>query len=78
MMSINLHAGKVPEYRGSSPLNWALINGETTFGLSILKLDGGIDSGEVLCERTFEISASDSIQALHTIAGGAFPTTPSC
>lgn len=74
LMSINLHAGKVPEYRGSSPLNWALINGETTFGLSILKLDGGIDSGEVLCERTFEISVNDSIQALHTIAGEAFPT----
>ncbi len=73
LMCINLHAGKVPEYRGSSPLNWALINGETSFGLSLLKLDGGVDSGDVLCERSFEISVNDTIRELHAVANEQFP-----
>lgn len=73
LMCINLHAGTVPEYRGSSPLNWALINGETSFGLSVLKLDSGIDSGEVLMQREFEISENDTIRELHGIANEQFP-----
>lgn len=73
VMAINLHAGKVPEYRGSSPLNWALINGEDSFGLSILKLDAGVDSGAVLLEREFEISADATIGELHAVANEQFP-----
>ncbi len=73
LMCINLHAGKVPEYRGSSPLNWALINGEGSFGLSVLKLDGGVDSGDVLMQREFEISGNDTIRELHGIANEQFP-----
>ncbi|MCH8878875.1 MAG: methionyl-tRNA formyltransferase [Planctomycetes bacterium] len=73
LMCINLHAGKVPEYRGSSPLNWALLNGENSFGLSVLKLDGGVDSGDVLMQREFEICANDTIRELHSIANEQFP-----
>lgn len=73
LMCINLHAGKVPEYRGSSPLNWALLNGEASFGLSVLKLDGGVDSGDVLMQREFEISGNDTIRELHGIANEQFP-----
>ncbi len=73
LMCINLHAGKVPVYRGSSPLNWALINGEGSFGLSVLKLDGGVDSGDVLMQREFEISGNDTIRELHGIANEQFP-----
>ncbi|MFH1453631.1 MAG: methionyl-tRNA formyltransferase [Armatimonadota bacterium] len=73
IMSINLHAGKVPEYRGSSPMNWALINGEKSFTLSILKMDSGIDSGELLLERSFGISVNDTIKDLHDTANKEFP-----
>jgi methionyl-tRNA formyltransferase len=73
LMCINLHAGKLPEYRGSSPLNWALINGETSFGLSIIKVDRGVDTGDVLLERSFEIGVDDTIADLHRVANEQFP-----
>jgi methionyl-tRNA formyltransferase len=70
---INLHAGKLPQYRGSSPLNWALINGEREFTLSILRVDSGVDTGPVLKERSFPVSIDDTIADLHRTANQAFP-----
>lgn len=70
---INLHGGKVPGYRGSSPMNWSLINGERSFTLSVLRVDAGIDSGEVLSERTFPIGQDSTIRDLHEIANKSFP-----
>lgn len=72
-MAINLHAGKLPQYRGSSPLNWVLINGEETFTLSIIKLESGIDAGDILAEKTFDININDTIADLHHIANQRFP-----
>jgi methionyl-tRNA formyltransferase len=73
LMSINLHAGKLPQYRGSSPLNWALINGETSFTLSIIRLDTGVDTGDIIMEKTYQISENDTIRDLHRIAGDEYP-----
>ena len=73
LMTINLHGGKLPQYRGSSPMNWVLINGEKSFTLSIIRVDEGIDSGNILLERTFPISINDTIRELHTIANREFP-----
>ena len=73
LISINLHAGKLPEYRGSSPLNWALINGEDSFSLSIIAVDEGIDTGDILKELTFPIGQTDTIEDLHHIANEYFP-----
>ena len=70
---INLHAGKLPKYRGSSPLNWALINGEASFTLSIIRVDAGVDTGDILLERTFDISIDNTIRDLHCIANRQFP-----
>ena len=70
---INLHGGKLPEYRGSSPLNWALINGEKSFTLSVIKVDAGVDSGDVLLDRTFNIEPTFTIRDLHRIANEQFP-----
>lgn len=72
-LCINLHAGKLPEYRGSSPLNWALINGDTSFTLSIIEVDPGVDTGPVLLERTFDIASNDTIADLHHTAAEQFP-----
>ena len=71
--TINLHAGKLPQYRGGSPLNWQLINGEVQAGVSVLKMDEGIDSGEVLAEAAFPIEENDTIRDLHKKANGLFP-----
>lgn len=71
--SINLHGGKLPEYRGSSPMNWALINGETTFGLSAILLGAGVDTGDVIVERTYPIGENDTIKDLHETANTSFP-----
>ena len=73
IMCINLHGGKVPEYRGSSPMNWALINGDKTFTLSIIKVDSGVDKGDCLAERTFPVGENDTIRDLHAIAENQFP-----
>lgn len=72
-MCINLHAGKLPQYRGSSPLNWALIHGETSVTLSIIKVDTGVDTGEILMEQSFEAAVNDTIVRLHEIANTHFP-----
>ena len=73
LMCINLHGGKLPEYRGSSPMNWALINGESEFGISIIKVDTGVDTGAVIMDRLFTIDDNSTIYDLHKIADDAFP-----
>ena len=47
---INLHAGKLPNYRGGSPLNWQIINDEKYFGISVIKIDKGIDTGDIILQ----------------------------
>ena len=72
--TINLHAGRLPDYRGGSPLNWQLINGETEAGVSVILMDEGIDTGCVIAEDTFPITQNDSIADLHKKANEAFPS----
>lgn len=71
--TINLHGGKLPDYRGSSPMNWALINGETSFSLSVIMADIGVDKGDILVEQSFPIAIDDTIATLHEIANRQFP-----
>ena len=70
---INLHGGKLPEYRGSSPMNWALINGEKEIGISIIEVDSGIDTGNVLAECSKKIDLHTNIAELHEWANEKFP-----
>ncbi|MGE0445919.1 MAG: methionyl-tRNA formyltransferase [Vicinamibacterales bacterium] len=70
---INLHAGRLPQYRGSSPLNWALINGEASFTVSVIRVDRGVDTGPVLAERTSPVGPDDTIADLHRVANDVFP-----
>ena len=70
---INLHGGKLPKYRGSSPMNWALINGEKKFTITIIKVDKGVDTGDILLEKTFKIDNKHTIADLHDIANANFP-----
>ena len=70
---INCHAGKLPEYRGSSPLNWSLLNNEKKFGLSVIVPDENFDTGEILVSREFDILPEFDINDLHGIANMNFP-----
>jgi methionyl-tRNA formyltransferase len=71
--TINLHGGRLPEYRGGSPLNWQMINGEAEAGISVIQVDEGIDSGDILAEASFAIADQDDIADLHRKANGIFP-----
>ena len=71
--TINLHAGKLPEYRGGSPLNWQIINGEKFAYLTTIFTDEGIDTGNILKEQKIEILDKDDIKSLHEKANKIFP-----
>lgn len=58
--TINLHGGKLPEYRGAAPINWQIINGETTGGCSIIYVDEGIDTGDIISQEIYSIEAGDT------------------
>lgn len=73
IMTINLHAGQLPQMRGSSPLNWALIKGHHCFTISIIKVDEGIDTGDIIFESVFPISPTDTIADLHHLVNRNFP-----
>lgn len=64
-MAINLHAGPLPKYRGGSPLNWQIINQEKKIGISIIKIDQGIDTGPILMQKKFNFNKNDDIESVH-------------
>ena len=71
--TLNLHAGPLPQYRGGSPLNWQIINGEKKIGLSIIKINQTIDGGPLLVQRFFKLKKNYDIKDVHEIANKIFP-----
>ena len=69
---INLHAGKLPKYRGVSPLNWQVINNEKKIGLSVIKIDKKIDHGPIICQTSFKNIKTDDIKIIHNKANRLF------
>lgn len=61
---INLHASLLPKYRGAAPINWAIVNGETKTGVTSMRIDAGMDTGEILLQREMEIGASETASEL--------------
>ena len=72
-LCINLHAGPLPRYRGPHPLNWQLINGETRGGISIIKVDGGVDTGPILAKKQFKIPLHWDYTDMVKIANEHYP-----
>lgn len=60
----NVHGSVLPKYRGSSPIQWSLINGEKTLGVTILKTQIGMDDGPILHTHEFEILETDTVASL--------------
>jgi methionyl-tRNA formyltransferase len=56
---INCHAGKLPFYRGRNVLNWALINDEKDFGVTVHYVDVGVDTGDIIIQESYSIIDSD-------------------
>lgn len=89
---INCHAGKLPFYRGRNVINWALINGEREFGITVHRVDTGIDTGDIILQETFPIGDKDDygdvlqiayyecapliIEAIHQLMNGTANFTP--
>ena len=70
---INAHASLLPKYRGAAPIQRALINGESESGVTAMKMDEGLDTGDIIFVEKVEISPSDNFESLHdklAAAGG--------
>jgi methionyl-tRNA formyltransferase len=57
---VNIHASLLPAYRGAAPINWAIINGETRTGITIMQMDEGMDTGAVLVQDSIPIAPRDT------------------
>jgi len=61
---INLHASLLPKYRGAAPIAWAIVNGETTTGLTTMRIDAGMDTGPILLQQEISIGADETAPEL--------------
>jgi methionyl-tRNA formyltransferase len=61
---INLHASLLPKYRGAAPINWAIVNGEGTTGLTTMRIDAGMDTGEMLLQTEMAIGPRETTPEL--------------
>lgn len=57
---VNIHFSLVPKYRGAGPMQWALIRGETETGVSLFRIEKGLDTGPVFLQRATRIQAEDN------------------
>ncbi len=63
--TFNLHASLLPNYRGAAPINWAIINGETTTGVTTFFIDDKIDTGAMILSKKIGISENENAGELH-------------
>jgi len=61
---INLHASLLPKYRGAAPIKWAIANGETKTGVTTMRIDAGMDTGETLLQREIPIGPTETAPEL--------------
>ena len=62
--SINLHASLLPKYRGAAPIQWALMNGDKTTGLSVFQIEKKIDTGKIIYQKKVDIDKNDNFELL--------------
>lgn len=63
--TINLHASLLPNYRGAAPINWAIINGEKTTGVTTFFINENIDTGSIIDQRSIDIKSDENFESLH-------------
>lgn len=57
---LNVHASLLPKYRGAGPIQWAIVNGETRTGVTTMRIDAGLDTGDILLKRETEIGPEEN------------------
>jgi methionyl-tRNA formyltransferase len=62
--NLNLHASLLPKYRGAAPIQWAIANGESVTGVTTMRIDAGLDTGDILMQREMAIGAEDTAETL--------------
>lgn len=62
---INVHASLLPKYRGAAPINWALINGEQETGITIMEMEKGLDTGNIIIKSSIPIKNEDDYISIH-------------
>lgn len=61
---VNVHASLLPKYRGAGPIQWAIINGEKITGVTTMKMDSGLDTGDILLKAETEIGEYETAEEL--------------
>jgi methionyl-tRNA formyltransferase len=62
--NLNLHASLLPKYRGAAPIQWAIARGESVTGVTTMRIDAGLDTGDILLQKEVPISPEDTAQTL--------------
>ncbi len=62
--NINLHASLLPKYRGAAPIQWAIASGETVTGVTTMRIDAGLDTGDILLQKEIPIAPEDTAETL--------------
>jgi len=62
--NLNVHASLLPKYRGAAPIQWAIANGETVTGVTTMRINEGLDTGDILLQRELPISQPDTAETL--------------
>ncbi len=70
MGCLNVHPSLLPKYRGAAPINWAIIRGEEKTGITIIRMDVGVDSGDILLQEETMIGPAETFTELHDRLAG--------
>ena len=62
--NLNVHASLLPKYRGAAPIQWAIASGETVTGVTTMRIDSGLDTGDILLQKEMPISTHDTAETL--------------
>jgi len=62
---LNVHTSLLPKYRGAAPIQWAIANGQTETGVTIMKMDAGLDTGDIVAQQRTAIQPADDSVTLH-------------
>ena len=62
--NLNLHASLLPKYRGAAPIQWAIANGESITGVTTMRIDAGLDTGDILLQKEMPVDPNDTAETL--------------
>jgi methionyl-tRNA formyltransferase len=62
---VNVHGSLLPKYRGAAPIQWAVLNGESETGITIMQMDAGVDTGPMLRSHRIDLNSDETAGSLH-------------